>query len=90
MRVERTFHVNMLKPFVESTAEEIVALCAPVDKPGMLPLPVLPWEEQFRLGMADVVISEQLPPEAQEQARRVLEAHREIFSSTWVHHRGVP
>lgn len=32
------------------------------------------------------MISEQLPPEAPEQARRVLEAHREIFSSTWVHH----
>uniref|UniRef100_A0A8C5M6R2 Gypsy retrotransposon integrase-like protein 1 n=1 Tax=Leptobrachium leishanense TaxID=445787 RepID=A0A8C5M6R2_9ANUR len=79
-RIQRTFHVNMLKPFHESE-EAVAAICAP-DAGDLedLPLPVLPGDPSAQ-GIADVRLGGGLGPHHREQAQQVLREHRYLFSS---------
>uniref|UniRef100_A0A8C5PG64 ribonuclease H n=1 Tax=Leptobrachium leishanense TaxID=445787 RepID=A0A8C5PG64_9ANUR len=79
-RIQRTFHVNMLKPFHERE-EAVAAICAP-DAGDLedLPLPVLPGDPSAQ-GIADVRLGEGLSPRHREQAQQVLWEHQDLFSS---------
>uniref|UniRef100_A0A8C5PDU0 Gypsy retrotransposon integrase-like protein 1 n=1 Tax=Leptobrachium leishanense TaxID=445787 RepID=A0A8C5PDU0_9ANUR len=78
-RIQRTFHVNMLKPFHER--EAVAAICA-LDAGDLedLPLPVLPGDPSAQ-GIADVRLGEGLSPRHREQAQQVLQEHQDLFPS---------
>uniref|UniRef100_A0A8C5M2Q8 Gypsy retrotransposon integrase-like protein 1 n=1 Tax=Leptobrachium leishanense TaxID=445787 RepID=A0A8C5M2Q8_9ANUR len=80
-KIQRNFHVNMLKPYHERE-EAVAAICAPdVGDLEGLPLPVLPGDPRAKGGVADVRLGEGLSSRHREQAQQLLQEHQDLFSS---------
>uniref|UniRef100_A0A8C5P611 Gypsy retrotransposon integrase-like protein 1 n=1 Tax=Leptobrachium leishanense TaxID=445787 RepID=A0A8C5P611_9ANUR len=74
-RIQRTFHVNMLKAFHERP-ESVDAICAPAaEEMEPFPLEELPGVAKQPSGVEQVQLGEELGPEKQAQARQLLLAY---------------
>uniref|UniRef100_A0A8C5MCT0 Gypsy retrotransposon integrase-like protein 1 n=1 Tax=Leptobrachium leishanense TaxID=445787 RepID=A0A8C5MCT0_9ANUR len=80
-RIQRTFHVNMLKAYHERP-ETVSAICAPAaEEAEQFPLVDLPGIDCRPSGVEQVQLGEGLGPHKQEQARQLLQEHQELFSA---------
>uniref|UniRef100_A0A8C5MDW1 Gypsy retrotransposon integrase-like protein 1 n=1 Tax=Leptobrachium leishanense TaxID=445787 RepID=A0A8C5MDW1_9ANUR len=80
-RIQRTFHVNMLKAYHERP-EMVSAICAPAtEEAEQFPLVDLPRIDGRPSGVEQVQLGEGLGPHKQEQARQLLQEHQELFSA---------
>lgn len=76
----RTFHINMLKLFVERQPESVTAIHT-LDRVQRLPLLGLMGDWQAKLGLQEVDISNQLPVNAREQVQRLLDRRPGLYWS---------
>uniref|UniRef100_A0A8C5LU94 Gypsy retrotransposon integrase-like protein 1 n=1 Tax=Leptobrachium leishanense TaxID=445787 RepID=A0A8C5LU94_9ANUR len=80
-RIQRTFHVNMLKAFHERP-ETVEAICAPaVEETEPFPLVELPGVTKQPSGVDQVQLGEALGSEKQAQVRQLLQGYSEVFSA---------